>query len=104
MKIVVAGATGFVGAEVIHQALSNTAVASIIALSRRPMLPPDPDTLGRYEDVSKLESVVLQDWLHAYPASVQARIKDADACIWTLATTPSNATRMDFDKGYRDLP
>jgi uncharacterized protein YbjT (DUF2867 family) len=36
MKLIITGATGFVGTEVIRQALSNSTITSIIALARKP--------------------------------------------------------------------
>ena len=85
MKLIVTGATGFVGTEIIRLALSNPAITSIIALARKPL--PPPDNAGPESDLSKLRSVVLEDWISPYPKSVEEHIKGADACIW-LADTP----------------
>jgi uncharacterized protein YbjT (DUF2867 family) len=80
MKLIVTGATGFVGTEVIRQALCNPAVTSVVALARKPVLP--PDNAGPGADTSKLQSVVLDDWTSPYPESVKGHIQGGDACIW----------------------
>ncbi|KAJ8063297.1 hypothetical protein OCU04_008527 [Sclerotinia nivalis] len=92
MKLIVTGATGFVGTEVIRQALRNPAVTSVVALSRKPVVPPN----DAGDDTSKLESIILDDWSSPYPESVKEKIKGADGCIWTLAITPSRSKAMEF--------
>lgn len=80
MKLVVTGATGFVGTEVIRQALRNPAVSSVIAIARKPVLA--PDNAGTHADKAKLQSVVLEDWTSPYPKPVNDIVKGANACIW----------------------
>jgi nucleoside-diphosphate-sugar epimerase len=89
MKLIVVGATGFVGTEVIRQALRNPAVTSVIALARKPVLPPGDS--GPHTDPSKLHSVVLEDWISPYPESVMEYLKGANACIW-LVTPVHNSS------------
>jgi nucleoside-diphosphate-sugar epimerase len=84
MKLIVTGATGFVGTEVIRQALRNPAVTSVIALARKPVLPPE----NAGTDTSKLQAIVLEDWSSPYPESVKEHIKYADACIWFVNPAP----------------
>lgn len=77
MKLIVVGATGFVGGEVVRQALRNPAITSIVAITRRAMqLPAD------VVDASKFCYFVLEDWLSPYPQSLKVLIEGADACIW----------------------
>jgi uncharacterized protein YbjT (DUF2867 family) len=80
MKLIVTGATGFIGTEVIRQALSNPTITSIVALARKRISAPQNAKEGA--DMSKLKSVVLEDWLNPYPENVQELIRGADACIW----------------------
>jgi len=94
MKLIVTGATGFVGSEVVRQALRNPGVTSVIALARKPILP--PENAGPNANTSKLQSIVLENWTSPYPESVKEHIKGAGACIWALAVTPSASKEMDF--------
>lgn len=80
MKIIVTGATGLVGQAIIRQCLSHKAVASIVAVARKPI------SIDDVEDTSKLKSVVVQDY-EEYPASAIAEFADADVCIWYVAYT-----------------
>ncbi|KAF1963215.1 NAD(P)-binding protein [Byssothecium circinans] len=94
MKLIVTGATGFVGTEVIRLALRHKAVTSVIALARKPVKV--PEHVGPYANISKLHSVVLVDWIKPYPESVKEQLEDADACIWALAVTPTKSKDMNF--------
>jgi len=79
MKLIVAGSTGFVGTELIRQALSNPSITSIVALARR--LTTEPQTVGPGADLAKLKSVICEDFGN-YPESVKQELAGADACIW----------------------
>ncbi|KAK0510508.1 hypothetical protein JMJ35_006940 [Cladonia borealis] len=87
MKLIVTGATGLVGSEVIRLALRNPDITSVLAIARKPVTPPANAEMKA--EKSKLRSLVLNDWTNTYPESVKQQIKDADACIWALAVTPS---------------
>ena len=77
MKLIVAGATGFVGKEVIRLSLKRPDITTVIALSRTPVLPAPEDGT----DVSKLRNVIIKDY-GGYPDSVKNDLAGADACIW----------------------
>jgi uncharacterized protein YbjT (DUF2867 family) len=79
MKLVVAGATGFVGTEVLRQALSIPKITSVVALARREVSV--PENLGANADASKLESAVLEDF-GQYTDTARQKLAGADACIW----------------------
>lgn len=72
MKIIVTGATGMAGSEVLRQAILDDGISEIIALARRPLEITHP----------KIRTLLHQDFLN-YDA-VAENFKDADACIWYL--------------------
>ncbi|KAK0716605.1 hypothetical protein B0T21DRAFT_375201 [Apiosordaria backusii] len=90
MKLIVAGSTGFVATEIIRQSLSNPSITSIVALGRKPAPTPVASTLLPNADLSKLKSVTLDNFdTTDYPDNVKSELANADACIWTIAITPS---------------
>ncbi|KAF7374642.1 Succinate-semialdehyde dehydrogenase [Mycena sanguinolenta] len=94
MKLIVAGATGFVGQEVIRQSLRNPDIKSVVALTRRPVTAPAGT------DASKLKNVVVKDY-DQYPDEVKKEFAEADACIWTVAITPMKSKKFSFDEVTR---
>ncbi|KAK9780018.1 putative NAD(P)-binding domain-containing protein [Seiridium cardinale] len=84
MKLVIGGSSGFVGAELVRQALTNPAITSIIGLSRRET----PVLAGSADNAGKLKSIVCEDF-GSYSDDIKKELEDADACIWTIAVTPS---------------
>ncbi len=87
MKLIVTGASGFVGSEVIRQSLRNPNITSVIALARRPV--PIPSNLGHGADSSKLHSVTVKDY-DTYPDEVKKEFAGADACIWYVSELSSS--------------
>ena len=73
MKVILAGTTGFIGQEVLHQCLRNPFITSIVALSRRPLT----DCTSN----PKLKVVILEDFM-SYPTSVLQELAGAESCIW----------------------
>lgn len=121
MKLVVTGATGFVGREIIRQSLSHPKITSVVALARSPVAAPNALLAGA--DPSKLRSVVIQDY-EVYPDEVKKEFSGAGACIWyalasclsrdpagetpkltrtdrTVAITPSKSKTYDFEEVRR---
>ena len=74
MKLVLTGTTGFIGQEILAQALSNPSITSIIALSRKPL----PAALASNP---KLKTVIVEDF-STYTPSVLKELEGAEACIW----------------------
>ncbi|KAF7535408.1 hypothetical protein G7054_g5396 [Neopestalotiopsis clavispora] len=98
MKLVIGGSTGFVGTELVRQALLRKDVGLVVGLSRRETpMPADIDDAGTD---TTLKSVVCDDFI-TYSDAVKEGLKDADACIWTVAVTPSKLTTMPLDEAIR---
>jgi len=95
MKLIVTGATGLVGTEVIRQALSISKITSVIALARREVTAPENVAPGA--DKSKLTSVIVEDF-EKYSPEVREAVKGADACLWLLAITPSKVKGLTSDE------
>ncbi|KXX79209.1 hypothetical protein MMYC01_203694 [Madurella mycetomatis] len=96
MKLIVAGSTGFVATEIIRQALENPTITSIVAIGRRPAT--EPQNLAPNADITKLKSVILDDFDNEYPESVKEELSGADACIWTIAITPSQLKTTPWEQ------
>ncbi|KAI0965511.1 NAD(P)-binding protein [Xylaria arbuscula] len=93
MKLIITGATGFVGRELVRQCLSKREITSVVAVARTPVLV--PEKLDADADPSKLTSVLIKDY-EFYPDEVKKEFSDAAACIWTVAITPSKSATYDF--------
>jgi N-acetyl-gamma-glutamylphosphate reductase len=84
MKLVIGGSTGYLGAEVVRQALSHPLITSVVALARRETHIPkgiDPQIAQ-----SKFKSLICSDFKD-YPQDVRSEISDADACIWYIQSS-----------------
>jgi hypothetical protein len=71
MKLILTGTSGFIGSEVLSQALRHPSITSIVALSRKPIPNSDPNL-----------KVVIVDDFENYSPSVLSELSGAEACIW----------------------
>lgn len=74
MKIIIAGATGFIGREVLTQCRAKSSITSIIVLTRRPLS----------EDLSddpKVVPVLVENFLD-YSKDAKEKMQGASAAIW----------------------
>ncbi|KAH8807463.1 hypothetical protein F5884DRAFT_899859 [Xylogone sp. PMI_703] len=94
MKVIIAGATGFVGTDLVHRALSNTAITSVVALARREVAVPQNTTP---EQAKKLKPVVCENF-ESYSEKVKQELSGAAACIWVIAITPSRSKTMAWEE------
>lgn len=90
MKIIVTGATGMVGIELVRQAIADPAVKEIIALVRNKM---------PFSHL-KLKELIHTDFMNF--EGLEEVFRNADACIWCLGTSqlrvPAKAyTRVTYD-------
>ena len=90
MKVILTGATGFIGSEVLHQLLQHANIDSVISLSRR-----KPDVEDR-----KLTVLIVEDFTNI-PREILKACADADACIWALGSADFKnleaSTRINLD-------
>ncbi|KAK4541422.1 hypothetical protein LTR36_008023 [Oleoguttula mirabilis] len=76
MKVVLFGATGYIGGEVLQRCLARPDITAVVTISRR-----DPGVAAH----AKL-TVVLHDNFTHYPDNILAHFADAGACIYCLGT------------------
>ncbi|KAH8920790.1 hypothetical protein BT69DRAFT_1244942 [Atractiella rhizophila] len=93
MKLILAGATGLVGSEVLRQALSSSHVEHITVLSRRPLPASVPSS-------SKLTVHVLTDFTKYDPALLVGHT----ACIWALGPSSRGMNEMDYTMATYTYP
>lgn len=95
MRIVLTGATGAAGAEVLRVALANPRVDHVTVLSRRPLAgfgntPP-----------AKLETILHNDFT-SYPSDLISRVASSDGCVWALGMSTSGKTEADYTRVTHD--
>jgi nucleoside-diphosphate-sugar epimerase len=79
VKILLTGATGFVGSKMLESLIASFEVDEVICLSRRPLTTSSPKvTVVLHEDFEHYDEALL-DWL-----------AECDACIWTLGGKASD--------------
>ncbi|KAF4472860.1 NADH(P)-binding domain-containing [Fusarium albosuccineum] len=78
MKVLIVGATGSIGAEVLRQCLAHPRISRVIVFVRREL---PADVSGH----SKLESVLVKDFSE-WPEEVLRAHSDAVAMVWTMGT------------------
>ncbi|KAI1328113.1 hypothetical protein F5Y16DRAFT_165947 [Xylariaceae sp. FL0255] len=77
MKIIIAGATGFVGSEVVRQAIANDKIAQAFVLTRKPLA----DDLTKSD---KVKVITIEDFSVPFPQNVLDDLAGAEACIWAI--------------------
>jgi len=89
MKILLTGATGFIGGEILQQAIAHIYISHIVVLTRRPL----DDKLAQHKKVTEIVHDDFEEW----PESLLARLKDAgvEACIWALGGKVEQFKNLD---------
>lgn len=98
MKVILTGATGFLGAEVLKQALVHPSITSIISLGRRHTpLPQNTTPL----QAAKLKSAVCEEFTN-YSQDVKNNCEGASACIWYSPSPFQHSTQYKFTSSFKD--
>jgi uncharacterized protein YbjT (DUF2867 family) len=84
MKLLLTGATGTAGSEVLNQALLDPSIERVIVLTRKPL----------QVEHQKLSTVIHTDFLHY--DEVKDSIALCDACIWCLGISQSQVTKEQY--------
>ena len=84
MHILITGATGMAGAEVVRQALNDSAVTGITLLTRKPSGFKDP----------KITEIIQTDFLNY--SGLEDEFKRTDACLWCLGISQSRVSKREY--------
>ncbi|KAI2463031.1 hypothetical protein F4781DRAFT_151262 [Annulohypoxylon bovei var. microspora] len=76
MKIIITGATGYVGGEVIRQAIADERITHAFVLTRKPL----PDDLAKNPKITVIEHKDFS----TYPPELLAQLAGAEGCVWAL--------------------
>ena len=85
MKLLITGATGMAGSELVRQAITDTGISEIVALVRRPMEITHP----------KITTVLHQDFLD-YTA-LKDVFSSCDACCWCLGISQLQVSKKQYE-------
>ncbi|KAK3324591.1 hypothetical protein B0T19DRAFT_233222 [Cercophora scortea] len=99
MKIILTGATGRAGTEVLKHCIQHPSITSIIVLTRRP-LPLSPTSPSN--PTSKVQTILAtnNDYLTYDTPEILQATAGAEACIWALGdpwADPTTARTISFD-------
>jgi dTDP-4-dehydrorhamnose reductase len=84
MKLLITGATGMVGSELLRQAMIDNDINSIIALSRKPLDIQHP----------KMKTVIHKDFLDY--RSLSNLFTDCDVCAWCLGVSQLQVSKEEY--------
>jgi dTDP-4-dehydrorhamnose reductase len=91
LKIIITGASGIIGSEVLHAAIHNTQITEIVVLTRKPLAVSNP----------KLRTELHTDFLNY--ESVNHEFKNTTAVIWCLGVPQSQVDAQEYEKITHDF-
>lgn len=83
MKVIIAGATGYIGQEILSQCIAHPSITSIVALTRR--------DLDIKNDKLRTHLMKDEDFLSYSDPKLREELKGASACLWSIGLRPSQA-------------
>ncbi|KAL8291632.1 hypothetical protein RQP46_001890 [Phenoliferia psychrophenolica] len=96
MHVILCGASGSVGSEILTQSLLHPSISKVTILVRKP-LSPIPSS-------AKLSTILHQDFL-SYPPALLSQLSGADGCIWSIGVTgmEADATSKSYEVITKDF-
>ncbi|KAF5336811.1 hypothetical protein D9758_015846 [Tetrapyrgos nigripes] len=92
MKLILTGATGAAGSQILKDAVLDPAVTSVTVLARRAL----PDWLtSTIPENNKTTTLIVNDF-SKYPEDLPAKLASHDACIWALGSTSVGKTEQEY--------
>lgn len=88
MHVILTGATGLIGAGVLHQMLNTESISRISILSRRPVAMAEG-----HED--KVKVIIHKDFLN-YDAALLEQLKDAQGVVWSLGVSQNAVNKEEY--------
>lgn len=79
MKVIVTGATGFIGSHIVAACVASPDISSVIVLTRRSVVENSNHEAVR---TSPKVTEIIHDDFSQYPPSLLERLNGAGACIW----------------------
>jgi len=86
MKIIVTGATGLAGEELVRQAIADDKITSITAIVRRPLK----------LQSAKLKTIIRKDFMNN--SGLEGLFKTSDAFFWCLGISQSQISKAEYER------
>ncbi|ORY78464.1 nucleoside-diphosphate-sugar epimerase [Leucosporidium creatinivorum] len=100
MKLLVTGATGTAGSEVVRQALLHPLISQVTVLVRRPL---PSHVVANPDETPKLKTIIHSDF-NSYPPSLLEQVKDHEAVIWAQGISSIGFKESDYEVITKDYP
>jgi hypothetical protein len=95
MHLILTGATGLVGASVLHNMLAQESISRISILSRRPV------KMAEGHDKAK---VIIHTDFKKYDQALLDELKDAQGCVWALGISQNAVSKEQYIEITHDYP
>lgn len=84
MHLILTGATGLVGASVLHNMLAQESISRISILSRRPVKMAEGHVKAK---------VIIHTDFKVYDKALLDELKDAQGCVWALGVSQNDVSK-----------